>query len=446
MERWSVGSFNQIDWHWPREFVKPLSTVLRHRCEVVNREDHDFASLQLATLHFDGELEPRELRGKVEFKGKLFFAHAGDVIYSKIDVRNGAIGIVPDSMPRVAVSAEYPVYQVDAKLASPDYIQLVFRTRVFRARINAMISGASGRKRVQPDALEKVDVPLPPLADQRAIVERWRSAQAQIAAAGGRVAKMESKIPQMIYDSLGIPARASTGPKQKLLALQWAELERWSVGYLNRARTGLLGFTESRYPIVPLAENLVETMNGYCIKPVPGPTPFRMLKLNVLQPEGLDLSATKFVNMPDSVAERFCLHKGDLLICRSVGSFDMIAKSAVVEVNSPDILFPDIIIRARLKSTLLPAYVREVMQTPQGRSHFQSNARTAVGMWKIGADDIASFPIPLPPLAVQRKLVERVTAARAEIARERAAAAALRQTIAAEVEALILGTKPLSPT
>jgi len=46
---------------------------------------------------------------------------------------------------------------------------------------------------------------------------------------------------------------------------------------------------------------------------------------------------------------------------------------------------------------------------------------------------------------VQRKLVERVTAARAEMARERTAAAALRQTIAAEVEALILGIQPFKP-
>jgi hypothetical protein len=51
--------------------------------------------------------------------------------------------------------------------------------------------------------------------------------------------------------------------------------------------------------------------------------------------------------------------------------------------------------------------------------------------------------LPLSPLEIQRKLVERVTAARAEIARERAAAALLRQTIAAEEEALILGAKPL---
>ena len=54
---------------------------------------------------------------------------------------------------------------------------------------------------------------------------------------------------------------------------------------------------------------------------------------------------------------------------------------------------------------------------------------------------------PLSPFAVtaKGKSGERVTAARAEMARERAAAAQLRQTIAAEVESLILGAKPLKP-
>ena len=62
-------------------------------------------------------------------------------------------------------------------------------------------------------------------------------------------------------------------------------------------------------------------------------------------------------------------------------------------------------------------------------------------MQNITKSALLGLHFPLPPLAVQRKLVERVTAARAEMARERAAAAQLRQTIAAEVEALILGTK-----
>ena len=57
----------------------------------------------------------------------------------------------------------------------------------------------------------------------------------------------------------------------------------------------------------------------------------------------------------------------------------------------------------------------------------------------INSEEIRTLRVPLPPPEIQRELVERVTAARAEIARERAAAADLRLSIAAEVESLILG-------
>ena len=64
-------------------------------------------------------------------------------------------------------------------------------------------------------------------------------------------------------------------------------------------------------------------------------------------------------------------------------------------------------------------------------------------MWKIGAEDIANFPIPVPPLAVLKQIMERVAAGREEIARERQAADRLHLEINAEIEALILGTKTL---
>ena len=97
-------------------------------------------SLRLVTLQFDGEMELRNANGEGSFKGRLFHADPGDVIYSKIDVRNGAIGIVPDELGRVCVSAEYPVYGVDPKVADARYIQLAFRSDVFRRKINSMIT------------------------------------------------------------------------------------------------------------------------------------------------------------------------------------------------------------------------------------------------------------------------------------------------------------------
>ena len=111
-------------------------------------------AIPLVTLRFNGEMVPRPRNAGASFKGRLFHADPGDVVYSKIDVRNGAIGIVPDELGRVCVSSEYPVYAVDPAVAEAHYVKLLFRTDAFRRKINSMISGASGRKRVQPSDLE----------------------------------------------------------------------------------------------------------------------------------------------------------------------------------------------------------------------------------------------------------------------------------------------------
>ncbi len=443
LDLWSPKSYFEIEWKWADETIKPLSAALKRRQEVINKKKTTFADAPPITLRFDGSMEARDVGRKTSFKGNLFAAHAGDVVYSKIDVRNGAIGIVPESLPLVAVTAEFPIYEVNPELALPEYIQLLFKTDIFRERINSIVSGASGRKRVQPEQLETIKVPFPPLETQRAIVERWREGQAEAGRLEGETRRCEESIPKLIYNLLGTPQPSSSQRFPKAFSLYWEDIERWSVGYIIRAHMGLLGFTHASFPIVPLENVLIETMNGYSIKPVSFQTPYKMLKLNALGVDGLDIAQTKYVRVSKKVAEQFSLLKGDLLICRSVGSFDLVAKCAVVEANHSDILFPDIIIRARLNSAVLPEYVREVMQTPIGRSHFQSNARTAVGMWKIGAEDIRSFPLPLPPLETQQDIVRRVQAVRSEAAGLWEEAAKLRQDTKAEVERLILGNANL---
>lgn len=442
LRRWSVNSFYRVRWHWPAKDIAPLEKALERKSVAVNKKKVGLDNLQMVTLHFDGEMEPRDTNGKRTFKGKLFEAVAGDVLYSKIDVRNGAIGVVPPEMPKVAVSSEYPVYRVRPEVALPEYVKLLFRTNAFRRQINSMISGASGRKRVQPSDLEEIDVPLPPLPVQQAIVEHWNKAQQAVAQAKARAGEIAAGIAAHVYEALGTPAPDFSAGRPKVLAIDWADLSRWSFNYVARQKLGLLGFSQSKYPIRPMSDCLAGTMNGYCIRPVSRKTPHRMLKLNALTPAGLDVEQTKFVKVSQKVANRFCLHKGDVLICRSVGSYEYVAKTALVEEDHPDILFPDIIIRAKFTEDVLPEYAREIMETPLGRSFFQSNARTAVGMWKIGAEDIRAFPIPVPPKDKQQAIVDMVQQSRAEIAAAREQAQQLAEQTKAEVEAMILGKRP----
>ena len=347
--------------------------------------------------------------------------------------------IVPDSVGKLAVSAEYPVYEIAKTVADAEYLALVVRSAPFMRLLEGLSHGGSTKTRIRPEEFERQRIPLPPLPVQRKIVAVWEASRKAAAAMAAKVEQLEADIEARFLADLGLKAPAQV-TLPKCFAVNWKDLLRWSVGHIRMAAASV-DLSAGKYAAVPLRECLVDTMNGYCIKPVAGPTPYKMLKLNALQPAGLDMSKSKYINVPDKTAKRFHLCRGDLLICRSVGSFDHIAKCALVETDEPSILFPDIIIRARFNAKMIPEYVREFIQTKPGRTYFQQNARTAVGMWKIGGADIANLPLPLPPLHIQREIVERVAKRREEIARLKADAKARLEEAKADVEAMILGTK-----
>jgi len=441
LNRWDYGFFRSLAWAWPKEMLIPVGALLNRKIVEVSPTEDKTTLPIIEKISFGGQISVTDAASRKNYKGRLFWAARGDLIYSKIRVKQGSLAIVPIECERLAVSAEYPVYNIDHDRVDPTFLVLVLKSKSFLSIFEGLSHGGSTKTRIPPIEFERQKIPLPALAEQGAIVARWRKAQSDIAAARERAEKLEALLPNTVYQALGTPPPVLEQIADKCLALWWKDLERWSFNYLSRSSQGLLGYTKSKFPIEPLGTHLVGTMNGYCIKPVAGPTPHKMLKLNALNPAGLDLTASKFIIIPDKIANRFSIHKDDLFICRSVGSYDHVAKCAIAAADAPDTVFPDIMIRVRLKQSLLPAFVCEVVQTPLGRSFFQSNARTAVGMWKIGAEDIANFPIPVPPLSVQKEIVERITAQRREIARERTVAETLARDIDAEVEALILGTK-----
>ncbi len=442
--RWDASSFHRIKWHWPKRVLAPIGSVLRLRKERVDKAAFKFSDLQPITIHFDGSVDKRVVDANREYSMDLWFARPGDIVVAKIDLKNGAVGIVPPDWKNVVVTGHFAVYEPDRSRLVPEYLHRIIQVGFFKAHLWRNKVGAEGRKEVKLDFFEEEHIPIPPLAEQKAIITRWRKAHDDIAAADVHIAEQEAELPQIVYRDLGTPPPLAEKPAEKCLILWWKDLERWSFAYLSRSSQGLLGFAKSKYPIEPLGKHLIETMNGYCIKPVSGPTPHKMLKLNALDPAGLDLTASKFVKVSDRIAERFSLHKDDILICRS-NAYEYVGKCALVREDQPAYLFPDIIIRACVKHSVLPEFVAEVIQTPLGRSYFQINSRRAVGgMWKISADDILNFPLPLPPLAVQKQIVERVAAGREEMAHEREVADRLARDISAEVEALILGTKKVS--
>ena len=441
LHRWGVKSFQFSQWQWPSAVIKKLSSAIERRCEPVDKTTFVLRPEHFLSLRFTGEVGLRDLHGKSEFKGSLFFARAGDIVYSKIDVRNGAIGIVPAEVPVATVTSEFPVYRIKKDVALSEYIQLVFRTEHFRRIINGMVSGTSGRKRVQPDDLENVEIPLPPLAEQKAIVARWRKAQDDIAAARERVEKRKAAIDARFFADLGLRSPAQ-GSMPKAFAVWWEDFLRWGVGfnYLNQSGADL---TRGKHPVVELGALLELVQYGTSEKANTNADGVAVIRMNNIVDGQLDLGNLKHLRLPESELENLLLKDEDILFNRT-NSKELVGKCAVFH-GQGEYVFASYLIRIRADSAKAdPEFVAYVVNCPIGRQQIDALSRQIIGQANINSVEMRGLQIPLPPLAVQKQIMERVAAGREEIAREREVADRLARDINAEVEALILGAKKVS--
>lgn len=98
---------------------------------------------------------------------------ANQLILSKIDARNGAIGLVPQELDGAIVSNDFPSFEfADSRQLDPAFMGWMARSRHFVDLCKAASEGTTNRVRIKEDRFLAQQIVLPPLAEQQAIVSR----------------------------------------------------------------------------------------------------------------------------------------------------------------------------------------------------------------------------------------------------------------------------------
>lgn len=144
-----------------------------------------------------------EVIGATVSARKRRVVRAGQFVLSRIDARNGAFGLVPESLDGAVVSNDFPAFDVNRQRLEPRYLEWMSKTEGFVNLCRAASEGTTNRVRLKVGRFLEMRIPLPPLDEQRRIVARIEELAALIEAAQQLRAKAREEAEALKKSVLG---------------------------------------------------------------------------------------------------------------------------------------------------------------------------------------------------------------------------------------------------
>ncbi|HEY9721464.1 MAG TPA: restriction endonuclease subunit S [Oscillatoriaceae cyanobacterium] len=148
--------------------------------------------------------------------------------------------------------------------------------------------------------------------------------------------------------------------------------------------------------------------NGVSPKPTTDSGAPKSLTLTATTSGRFDPSKFKHVDIPQRECDSYWLSPGDVLFQRG-NTRDFVGIAAVYTGARQEFIFPDLMIRVRFSDHLDLQYLHTVLVSPPLRRYFAEAATGASAtMPKISQSTLLNAPVPIPPLAEQRRIVAKM--------------------------------------
>lgn len=300
----------------------------------------------------------------------------GDVLLCKIvpHIRRGWVVPAAENRRQIA-SGEWIVFR-DHGL-DPNYLRCFVLSDGFHDQFMQTVSGVGGSlMRARPAEAGKIEVPVPPLAEQRRIVAKLDALTARLTRARAELDRLE------------------------LLAKRL------------RAEVLRASFPITCPSLLPIGEVVTEARYGTAKKCDYAGGAVPVLRIPNIQSGKINLSDLKLADFDAVEHRKLALRLGDVLVIRSNGSLDLVGRSAVVEEDAVGMLYAGYLIRLRPDMTKMrPNYLSHFLASPQVRERIESAARSTSGVNNVNAQQLQSLTIPTPSLVDQDSAVAKIDAA-----------------------------------
>lgn len=297
----------------------------------------------------------------------------------------GAGVIVPEGAREVIFPDTVIGAQLNCDAIDTHYLRHAWASRAIRSQVEASARTTNGTHKVNQKSLGAIDVPVPPLDAQRRIAAILDKADG-IRRKRREAIAMTEELRSTFLEMFGDPV---TNPKG--------------------------------WPTVQMGAVVRESQYGTSTKANEDGRGLRILRMNNVTADGrVDLSEIKWVELEAKEVPKRTVQRGDLMFNRT-NSPELVGKTAVWHSDESYAL-AGYLVRIRFKlDKAVPDYVSGFLNSSYGKQYLFVKAKPSNNMSNFSASEFKKIPIPLPPVALQRKFA--AFAARVREARGRLEAA-----------------------
>ena len=286
--------------------------------------------------------------------------------------------------------------RVNEEHADARYLELFLLSPEAQSAIDAMKTGISDSGlNLTKDRFLGLRVPLPPVMEQRRIVDLLEDHLSRLDAAGATLRLAQRRLS-------GLDDRA-------VLATLLGENERTGFvqNEISQDRLSLLPHTWRWSTLGELAEVVGGVTKDAKKQTDPSLPEVPYLRVANVQRARLDLSRITTIRVPVDRAERLRLRPGDVLLNEG-GDRDKLARGWVWNDEIPNCIHQNHVFRARPNEAMVDPYWLSWCSNSYGSLWAQRHGKQSVNLASISLSTIRMMPIPVPPLSEQASLLARL--------------------------------------
>ena len=380
---------------------QPLTNFLVRSKNAIEIKDE--VLYKQVTIHQFGEgVSLRcEKYGKEIGTKRQFIAKKGQFIISRIDARNGSFGIVPDFLNGAIVTNDFWLF--DIKNADADFLKLLLSSKKINSFWQSKSNGTTNRQRVDFEDFLHSSLPIPPLEEQKKIVQRYKQNILNAESLETQIKEKKSEIDNYLLSNLQIKIN-KIKRKSGLSFINFSELNQWDSFGTEKS------FDCNKYPLVKLSSiSKDKPIYGASYKTVNKVSDIRYIRITDIKEDG---TLTNEVVSASDFSEQYLLQNHDFLLARSGAT---VGKSFLYEEKYGKAIFAGYLIRFKLNEELVnPCYLLTFTKSSAYKQWINDNMRVSAQP-NINSQQFSDSLIPLPPLSIQEEIVFHINQIKKQI-------------------------------